>query len=40
MGERPGFDATGAEIVAYLDRGRTRVQVGCAFLAALAPFFV
>jgi hypothetical protein len=40
-GGRPDFDAPGgAEYAAYLDEERTRIQVGCAFLAAMAPFLV
>lgn len=40
VGERPDFDASGAEVAAHLDQERTRIQVGSAFLAAVAPFFV
>lgn len=40
IGERPGFDAPGAEVVAYLDEERTRIQVGCAFFGAATPFLV
>jgi hypothetical protein len=40
MGKPPDFDASGAEIAAHLDRARTRIQVGCAIEALLAPFFV
>lgn len=40
IGERPGFDAPGSEVAAYLGEERTRVQVGCAFHALVAPFFV
>ena len=39
-GGRPGFDPGGAEYAAYLEDERTRIQVGCAFLAAMAPFLV
>jgi hypothetical protein len=39
-GDRPAFDATGAEIAADLDEKYTRVQIGCAFLAASAPFLI
>ena len=39
-GDRPGFDAGGAELAAHLDAERTRIQVGCAFLAAAGPFLV
>jgi hypothetical protein len=40
IGERPRFDASGAEVAATLVERRTRIQVGSAFLAASAPFFV
>ena len=40
IGERPGFDAPAAEVAADFDEHRTRIQVGCAVLAALAPFLV
>jgi hypothetical protein len=40
IGERPGFDASGAEVAAHLDEERTRIQVGSAFLAAAAPFLI
>jgi hypothetical protein len=40
VGERPDFDASGAAVAADLDADRTRIQVGCAFFAAFAPFFV
>ena len=39
-GDRPGFDASGAEVAANLDEHRTRIQVGCALLAATGPFFI
>jgi hypothetical protein len=39
-GDRPAFDATGAEITADLDENRTQIQIGCAFLAASAPFLI
>jgi hypothetical protein len=39
-GDRPGFDASGAELAAHLDEERTEIQVGSAFLAAAAPFLV
>ena len=39
-GDRPGFDASGAEIAAQLEDQRTRMQIGCALLAATGPFFV
>jgi len=40
IGERPAFDAAGAEVAAHLQENRTRVQVGSAILAAMPPFFV
>jgi hypothetical protein len=40
IGERPGFDAAGAEVAAHLDEERTRIQVGCALLGAAVPFLV
>jgi hypothetical protein len=40
MGDRPGFDAGGAEIAADLEENRTRIQLGCAILAAWTPLFV
>ena len=40
IGERPGFDASGAEIAANLDENRRRIQLGCAILAAWTPLFV
>jgi hypothetical protein len=40
VGERPDFDASGAAVAADLDADRTRIQIGCTFFAAFAPFFV
>jgi hypothetical protein len=40
MGTPPDFDASGAEVAAYLDDERTRIQVGSAIHAAWAPLFV
>jgi hypothetical protein len=40
IGERPGFEAGGAEIAANLDENRTRIQLGCAIQAAWTPLFV
>lgn len=40
IGERPGFDAPGSEVAAYLDEERTRIQLGSAFFAATAPFMI
>jgi hypothetical protein len=40
IGDRPGFDADGAEIAANLEENRTRIQLGCALVAAWSPLFV
>jgi hypothetical protein len=40
IGERPSFDAPGTEVAAHFDEDRTRIQLACAFNAAMAPFFV
>jgi DNA-binding CsgD family transcriptional regulator len=40
MGTPPDFDAPGADVAAYLDEERTRIQVGSAIHAAWAPLFV
>jgi hypothetical protein len=40
IGERPDFAAGGAEVAAHFDEARTRIQVGCAIDAAVAPLFV
>jgi hypothetical protein len=40
IGDRPGFEADGAEIAANLEENRTRIQLGCAILAAWTPLFV
>ena len=40
IGERPGFDAGGAEVAEHLGEQRTRIQVGSAVLAAVGPLFV
>lgn len=39
-GDRPGFDASGAEVAARLAEDRTRIQIGCALMVATGPFFV
>ena len=39
-GERPGFDAPAGELVAYLERERTSVQIAGVLFAAMAPLFV
>jgi hypothetical protein len=40
IGAPPDFDAPSAEVVAYLEEHRTRIQVGSAIHAAWAPLFV
>lgn len=40
IGTPPTFDASNAEVVAYLEEHRTRIQVGAAVHAAWAPLFV
>jgi hypothetical protein len=40
IGAPPDFDASGAEVAAYLGENRTRIQVGSAIHAAWAPLFV
>jgi hypothetical protein len=40
IGERPGFDASGAEVADHLAEGSDRIQVGSTIFAAAAPFFV
>ena len=40
LGERPGFDAPGAEVAAYLADRRARIQIACALVALSAPLFV
>jgi hypothetical protein len=40
QGSRPGFDASGSEVAAYLARDRTQIQVGCALYALSMPFLV
>ena len=40
IGDRPAFEAGGAEIAADLEENRTRIQLGCAILAAWPPLFV
>jgi hypothetical protein len=40
VGERPAFDASGAEVAADLEADRTRIQLACAAFAATAPLFV
>jgi hypothetical protein len=40
IGERPDFAASGAEVAAHLDAERTRIQVGTALFAAMAPLLV
>ena len=40
MGDRPGFDASGAELAAHLDERRTRIQAASAIHAAWPPLFI
>jgi hypothetical protein len=40
IGERPPFEGSGVEFAAQLDAERTRIQIGCALFAAMAPLFV
>ena len=40
IGDLPDFEASGAEVAAHLDAHRTRIQIGCAVLAAATPFLV
>jgi hypothetical protein len=40
IGERPRFDAAGAEVARFLEERRSRIQSGSALLALAAPFLV
>lgn len=40
IGTPPDFDSPGAEVAAYFDEERTRIQVGAAIHAAWTPLFV
>jgi hypothetical protein len=40
IGGQPDFDAPGSEIAEHLDEKQTRIQIGCALNAALAPFLI
>jgi Domain of unknown function (DUF4386) len=40
IGERPDFDAPAADVAAFYDEKRTRIQLGAALDAAMAPFLV
>jgi hypothetical protein len=40
IGERPDFDAPSAEVAAFYDENRTRIQVSSALDAVAAPFLV
>ena len=40
IGERPAFDSTPAEVASQLGDERTRIQLGCALIAAAAPLLV
>lgn len=40
VGTPPDFDSPGAEVAAYFDEDRTRIQIGAAIHAAWTPLFV
>lgn len=40
IGTPPDFDAPAQEVVAYLEKDRTHIQIGCAIHAAWTPLFV
>src|SRR5918999_1133058 len=40
IGDRPDFDAPSAEVAAFYDENRTRIQVSSALDAAAAPFLI
>jgi hypothetical protein len=40
IGDGPDFDASGAEVADHLEEQRTRIQIGSAIDAAVAPFLV
>ena len=40
MPREPGFDASAAEVAAFFDDGRTRIQIGAAIQALWAPLFI
>jgi hypothetical protein len=40
VGERPGFDAGGAELLSYVRDHRTAIQVACALFAVAVPLLV
>ena len=40
LGDRPAFDASGAEVAAHFQDERTRIQLNCALIAAAAPLLV
>jgi hypothetical protein len=40
IGTPPDFDSPGAEVAAYFDEERTRIQIGAAIHAAWTPLFV
>ena len=40
QGERPAFDASGAQVVAHLAEHRTQIQVSCALFALSVPLLV
>jgi hypothetical protein len=40
VGERPAFDSGGAELISYLAKNQTRVQLACVLFALAGPFLV
>lgn len=40
IGDRPPFDASGAEVAAFFDASSTRIQLGCVLAALSAPLLV
>jgi Domain of unknown function (DUF4386) len=40
IGDRPAFDSPAAEVAAFFDEERTRIQLSCALIALAAPLLV
>jgi hypothetical protein len=40
IGERPPFDTSGQDLVAFIEAERTRIQIAVGLSAAAAPFFI
>jgi hypothetical protein len=40
VGARPGFDAEGAELAAYIEDNRTRLQIACGLFAVASPLLI